>query len=123
MTKILAIDDSILYRKYLESLLEGYGFQVFSVESAEAALQVIKIDRPDIIILDVVLQGMSGWQLCRQLKNERYYQDIPIVICSSKSTSLDKKWTEMLGADAHLTKPIDTEKLLAKLEELTLIQA
>ncbi|MGF1485514.1 MAG: response regulator [Prochloraceae cyanobacterium] len=118
MVKILVVDDSILYRKSLEMHLEKYGFQVLSVASAEEAMQQIQIYRPEIMILDIVMKGMSGWQMCRQLRQNPNDREIPIIVCSSKSSRVDKKWTEMVGANAHLTKPIDPDLLLDKIKEL-----
>ncbi len=121
MIKVIVVDDSILYRKSLEIILRNKGFEVLSIASAEEALKQIHIYQPQIIILDVVMKGMSGWQMCRQLRADPKIAKIPIVVCSSKSSIVDKKWTEMVGANAHLTKPIDSQQLIDKIEELLAI--
>lgn len=118
MVKVLVVDDSILYRKSLEINLEKYGFQVLSVASAEEAMKQVQIYEPQIMILDIVMQGMSGWQMCRELRENPNSKEIPIIVCSSKSSLVDKKWTEMVGANAHLTKPIDPKQLIDKIREL-----
>lgn len=118
MIKVIVVDDSILYRKSLEIYLGNAGFEVLSLASAEEALEQIQVYQPQIIILDIVMKGMSGWQLCRQLRRNPNSKKIPIIVCSSKSTLVDKKWTEMVGANAHLTKPIDAKQLIDKITEL-----
>ena len=65
-----------------------------------------------MIVLDVILPGQSGFELCRKLKGDPQTKGIPIVICSTKNTEIDKTWGEMSGADAYLTKPIDEAQLL-----------
>ena len=73
---------------------------------------------PDVIILDVVLPGRSGFELCRELKNQANTSNIPIVICSTKGGEMDKFWGMKQGADAYLPKPIDQEELVRTVKQL-----
>lgn len=110
MAQILIVEDSFSERMTLETYLEQSGLQVKSVTSAEAALVTLETFQPTAIVLDVVMPGKSGFELCRQLKSNPTTQKIPIVICSSKSTDADRLWGEVVGADAYVTKPIESAK-------------
>ncbi len=118
MIKVIVVDDSMVYRKSLEFYLNNSGFEVLSVASAEEAMKQVLIYQPQIMIVDVVMKGMSGWQMCRRLRDNPNIKKIPIIICSSKSSRVDKKWTEIVGAEAHLTKPVDPKQLIDKIREL-----
>jgi len=120
--KVLIVDDSAVYRNFFENILKYSGFQVRSIDSAEAGIEILKIYQPNIIILDIVLKKMSGWQMCRQLKKDSKWKLIPILICSSRSTQVDRIWAKMAGADRYLTKPIAPKELIKMIEELTLFK-
>ncbi|MGF1490525.1 MAG: PleD family two-component system response regulator [Prochloraceae cyanobacterium] len=121
MTKILIVDDSNSQRKYLENILKILGFKVISVENAESAMAIIKSDKLEMILLDVILPGISGWQMCRKLKSDSQFKTIPIIICSTKSTVVDREWTKMIGANAHLNKPISANQLIQTITKITKI--
>ncbi len=112
MTKVLLVEDSTTYAEQVTRCLEKQGFLVFGVSSGEEAQLRLKQQKPDLIVLDVILPGQSGFELCRKLKADPQTKGIPIVICSTKNTEIDKTWGEMSGADAYLTKPIDETQLL-----------
>lgn len=112
MSKVLLVEDSATYAEQLTRCLEKQGFSVYGVRSGEEAQLRLKQQKPDLIVLDVILPGLSGFELCRKLKADPQTKAIPIVICSTKNTEIDKTWSEMSGADAYITKPIDEAKLL-----------
>lgn len=112
MTKVLLVEDSATYAKQVTQCLEKQGFLVVGVGSGEEAELRLKQQKPDLIVLDVILPGQSGFELCRKLKADPETKAIPIVICSTKNKEIDKTWGEMSGADAYLTKPIDETQLL-----------
>ena len=118
MIKVLIVDDSICQLKFLENILNKSGFQVLSTDNPGTVLKMVQNYHPQIIILDILLKGISGWQICRQLKNHFEFKNIPIIMCSSKSTQLDKIWTQMVGANEHLSKPIQPTQLITKIKEL-----
>lgn len=78
----------------------------------------ISSQEPDAIILDVVLPGRSGFELCRELKSEAKTSKIPVVICSTKGSEMDKFWGMKQGADAYIAKPIDQQQLLQTVKQL-----
>lgn len=111
MAIALIVEDSRTDRELLTSYLQQSGITVQSAQSSEEALQIVQATPPDVVFLDVVLPGQSGFEFCRDLKTNESTQSIPVVICSTKGTEADKLWGSMLGADAYLTKPVDQQQL------------
>ncbi|NES81601.1 MAG: response regulator [Moorea sp. SIO2B7] len=118
MATILVVEDSATESKIITDYLTQSGFDVRLVTTAEAAKAMLAQQSFDAIVLDVVLPGQSGFGLCRELKNQEKTSEIPIIICSSKSGKIDKKWGMKQGASAYVTKPIDKETLLQTLKSL-----
>lgn len=118
MTIALIVEDSLTDRTLLAGYLSQLGIQVTSVNSSEEALVSLETALPDLVFLDVVLPGQSGFEFCRDLKTSENTKDIPIVICSSKGTEADKLWGSMLGADLYLAKPINQQQIEETIEQL-----
>jgi twitching motility protein PilI len=85
--------------------LEESGYNVIQATGAKEALEKAQLQNPDVIVTDVVMPGMSGFELCRSLKRNPATQKVPIVICSSKNQEIDRLWAMRQGADAYVTKP------------------
>lgn len=115
----LIVEDSATERAIIVDCLRQVGIDVSTAMSGEEALTKIEAGIPDLIVLDVVLPGLSGFELCRQLKRADATNKIPIILCSTKNTDIDKFWGKKQGADAYLTKPIDQNELISKVKELT----
>lgn len=111
MTTALVIEDSLTDKAILTSYLRQSGITVTSANSSEEALKLLEGAHPDFVLLDIVLPGQSGFELCHDLKTNESTRNIPIIICSTKDTKADKLWGSMLGADAYLTKPISQQQL------------
>lgn len=118
MSTILVIEDSMTEMQVITSCLQRGGLSVQTATSSEEALTKINTQKPDAIILDVVLPGRSGFELCRDLKAEAKTSNIPVVLCSTKGSEMDKFWGMKQGADAYITKPIDQETLLHTVKQL-----
>jgi DNA-binding response OmpR family regulator len=118
MPTVLVVDDSSTEREIISGCLKGSGLNIVIAESGEQALEKISTQKPDIIVLDVVLPGRSGFEICRELKAEDSTSSIPIIICSTKSTEMDKFWGLKQGADAYITKPIDQDELVKTVNKL-----
>ena len=112
MSQVLIIDDSLVERMTLKAYVEKSGLQVLTASSASEATYVLQSVSPKIIVLDIVMKDISGFQFCRKLKNNPATKLIPIVMCSSKSTQVDKVWADILGANAYLTKPVDRQEFI-----------
>jgi two-component system, chemotaxis family, response regulator PixH len=118
MSTALIVDDSMTEMAIISNYLETLGINVLTAKSGEEALQKLGSSQPDIIILDVVLPGCSGFELCRTLKSESKTSGIPIVMCSTKGSDMDKFWGMKQGADAYVPKPIDKAEFTRTVNEL-----
>ena len=118
MVTALVVEDSLTDREQLTRCLQQLEVTVVSVGSSEEALLLLETSQPDVIFLDIVLPGQSGFEFCRDLKTSETIQNIPVVIYSTKSTEADRLWGSMLGADAHLSKPINPEQLSQTLKQV-----
>lgn len=112
MSTVLLVEDSLTDTELLTCYLRQVGLTVVNVQSGEEAQIRLQSQKPDLVILDVILPGQSGFELCHSLKTNNDTKQIPVVICSSKGTEVDKLWGSMLGADAYLAKPVDLQQLL-----------
>ena len=116
--RILIVDDSPTERYYLTEILVKHGFSVTIAENGEEALQKIRADKPELILMDVVMPGANGFQVTRAIARDPELKDVPIIICSSKSQETDRIWGLRQGARAYLVKPVDAAELLARIAEL-----
>lgn len=106
MTRALVVDDSLMMREVFSAYLQGAGFAVEKACSVEEAQQTLFNDRPNVIILDVVMDGKSGFEFCQQLKKSKTTCSIPVILCSTKTTQADFLLGEIIGADAYLPKTV-----------------
>ncbi|MGF1589186.1 MAG: response regulator transcription factor [Pleurocapsa sp.] len=118
MGYILIVDDSATERSIITGCLQAVGINVSVALSGEEALDKIQQASPDLIVLDVVLPKRSGFEICRQLKGSEQTSQIPIILCSTKDTEMDKFWGMKQGADAYISKPIDQSELVRTVKEL-----
>lgn len=118
MGNALIVDDSSTERKILVSYLQEWGITVTTAESGEEALEKLSGSIPDLIILDVVLPGKSGFEICREIKAGENTGKIPVIICSTKGSEMDKFWGMKQGADAYIPKPVDKEELFSTVKKL-----
>ncbi len=113
MAKILIAEDSITDSKYIESILEDKGYELFFAKDGEEAENLINANNFDLILLDVVMPKKNGFQLCREIKKNERTKHIPVVLITSKKEDADKFWGKMQGADEYITKPFEPIDLLA----------
>ena len=113
--KILVVDDSPTDRHHLSEMLAKKGYQVITAENAEDAISKAKSGRPDLILMDVVMPGVNGFQATRALTSDEATKHIPVVLCTSKNQETDKVWGKRQGAKDYLTKPVDEATLLKTL--------
>lgn len=118
MNTILVVEDGLTDMEVISRYLHLAGYSVISATSSEEAQEKLDKNKPDVIFLDVILPGKSGFEICRELKNNPTTSKIPVVFCSSKNSDVDKMWGTMLGADAYLSKPINQEELMVTLKQL-----
>ncbi|NEO30473.1 MAG: response regulator [Symploca sp. SIO3C6] len=119
MTTVFLVEDSLTDTEVMTNYLKQAGLMVVSTNNGDDAQSQIQSQKPDLVILDVILPGKSGFELCHQLKTNSHTKAIPVVICSSKETEADKLWGSMLGADAYISKPVDQLQLMQTIKQLT----
>ncbi len=118
MSTVLVVEDSVTEMQLLTSYLRQAGLSVISAKSVEEAQIKLTSQTPDLIVLDVILPGQSGFELCRELKADPKTSQIPVVMCSTKDTDVDKMWGNLLGANAYLPKPVDPTIFLNTIRQL-----
>lgn len=118
MPRILIIDDSPTIRMMMARVLQKTGFHVSMAANGTEGLNKAVQERPDCIILDVVLPGLNGFSVCRQLRAMDPEHDLSIIMVSSKNTPVDQHWGLRQGADRYLFKPFTEEQLLEAVKEV-----
>ena len=118
MKKILVVDDDLTLRRVLQNSLEQKGYQVISVGSGTEALTLFNQDIPDIVVSDVSMPQMDGFEFCRQLRSQPSGKLIPFIFLSAKGELDDRIQGHIIGADSYLTKPFEMKELLANIESL-----
>jgi twitching motility two-component system response regulator PilH len=116
--KILVVDDSPTERHVLGVTLTKHGYSVVFAESGEMAIAMSIREMPDLILMDVVMPGMNGYQATRTITRDETTKHIPIIMCTSKNQETDKIWGMRQGALDYMVKPIDHTALLAKIKAL-----
>ncbi|UOG92468.1 MAG: response regulator [Candidatus Thiothrix sulfatifontis] len=109
---VLIIDDSLTESRIFTALLEKKGYQVSVACNGQEGIDVAKARQPDVILMDVVMPLLNGFQATRELTRSPETAHIPIVVCSSKSTETDRVWALRQGAKAYLVKPVEPKVLL-----------
>lgn len=116
--KIMVVDDSPTERLVLTDLLTRNGYGVVAADSGEQAIILAKQELPDLILMDVVMPGMNGYQATRTISREDATRHIPIIMCTSKDQETDRIWGMRQGAQGYLVKPINPTELLAKVASM-----
>lgn len=116
--KVLVVDDSKTEIMFMTGLLVKHGFTVRSAENAEDAFRKLAEEKPDLILMDVVMPGQNGFQLTRAISRDPQFSDVPIIMCTSKNQETDRVWGMRQGARDYITKPVDAIELMAKIKAL-----
>lgn len=116
--KILLVDDEKDLVETVSFRLKASGYDVVTAYDGQEALTKTRLEKPDLIILDLMLPKMDGYKVCRMLKFDERYKSIPIIMFTARVQESDKKMGEEVGADAYITKPFEPENLLGKIKEL-----
>lgn len=116
--KIMIIDDSPTERFFLQDMLTKKGFNVVIAENGEDGVARAKVEMPDLILMDVVMPGLNGFQATRQISKAPETAHIPIFMCTTKDQETDKVWGVRQGAKDYLVKPVNPEELLSKIAAL-----
>ncbi|MEL6136472.1 MAG: response regulator [Cyanobacteria bacterium J06626_23] len=118
MTTVLIVDDSSTLREMISGLLIKAGMTVLEAIDGVEAKDKILANPPDLVILDIVMPNMNGYELCRWVKNNPETQEVPVVICSSKNEDFDRYWGMKQGADAYIAKPFRPVEMVETVKHL-----
>lgn len=118
MSRILVVDDSPMLREMISGLLDKSGLTISVAKDGEEAKEKIASDPPDLVVLDVVMPNMNGYELCRWVKGNASTKNVLVVLCSSKSEEFDRYWGIKQGADAYVIKPFRPGELLSTVQTL-----
>jgi two-component system, chemotaxis family, response regulator PixH len=112
MVKILVVEDTPSEMQLMTLYLKDNGYQVISANNAKDGLDLVNSEKPDVVITDVVMEGMNGFEFCRVLKKNPETEQIPVIACTSRSQNLDKMWGKKQGVDVYVTKPYSQEDII-----------
>ena len=116
--KIMIVEDSYTYMRIISDILSSGPYELITATDGEQALAMVPQERPDLILLDVILPKRNGFQVCRQLKTTPDTKNIKIIMLTSKSLDSDRYWGLQQGADDYITKPFEKEDLLNSITQL-----
>jgi DNA-binding response OmpR family regulator len=116
--RILVVDDTEDIVKLVKMYLEHHCYEVIIARDGQEGLEKAKTEKPDLIVLDLMLPKMDGYKVCGLLKKDTRYAKIPVIFFTAKAQEKDVKLGQEVGADAYITKPFEPEVLLAKIKEL-----
>lgn len=116
--KVLVVDDSATDRVYLQDLLEKQSVTVLGASSGQEAMEIAEREQPDIIFLDIIMSGMDGYAVCRNLKEQESTQHIPVVFVSSKKNKADIMWANEQGGIGYIIKPYAPEEIEKQLDSV-----
>ena len=118
INKILVVDDSDTERLVLEELLTKNNYQVITASSGEEGVSKSKNEKPDLVVMDVVMPGMNGFQATRSITTDEETKHIPVIMCTTKNQETDKIWAAKQGAKDYVCKPVNGDELLSKIKAL-----
>ena len=121
MSTILVVEDSRTQRQVISDLLKSSGLNVtVACDGVEALDMLTKPESipPDLVVLDIVMPRMNGYELCRRLKSDKKTENVPVVMCSTKGEEFDRYWGMKQGADAYIAKPFEPVELIGTVKQL-----
>lgn len=118
MTRVLIVDDSPTETYKISLLLSEHGYEVLTAESGEKGITVARAEMPDVVLMDIVMPGMNGFQATRQLSQDAQTSAIPVIIVTTKDQETDRLWGKRQGAKGYLTKPVDGKVLIDTIESV-----
>jgi two-component system cell cycle response regulator len=122
-TRVLVVDDTLLNVKLLEAMLKAQNYEVACAFNGSDALARIEERKPDIVLLDVMMPGMDGYEVCRQIRKNPKTASLPVIMVTALDKSTDRDAGLAAGADDYLVKPVDDKLLFARLRTLGLRKA
>lgn len=118
MARVLIVDDSPTETHKMSATLSRHGFEVLTAEDGEQGVALARQELPDVVLMDIVMPGLNGFQATRQLTRDEATRHIPVIIVSTKDQETDRLWGQRQGARGYLTKPVDGRVLVETIEDV-----
>jgi two-component system, chemotaxis family, response regulator PixH len=112
MVKVLVVEDTLAQMDLIKLYLNEGGYKVLTANNAKDGLALLDSEKPDVVITDVVMEGMNGFEMCRAIKKNPATEKVPVIACTSRNTDLDRMWGMKQGVDAYIGKPFTSEELV-----------
>ncbi|ELR96847.1 response regulator transcription factor [Gloeocapsa sp. PCC 73106] len=119
MITVLVVEDALSQQQLIGSYLQEFGYKVINANNGQEAIEKINSQKPDVVITDLVMPGMSGLELCRSLKKDPNTNKLPVIACTSKNQELDRLWGMKQGIDVYVTKPFSKEEIIRAVRAVT----
>jgi two-component system, chemotaxis family, response regulator PixH len=119
MKKVLVVEDSQSERELITLYLTNNNYQVIAASNAADGMELAAKQQPDVIITDITMEGMSGFEFCRLLKVYPDTEKIPVIACTARDREMDRMWGQKQGIDLYITKPYTQEELVQSIESVT----
>lgn len=116
--KVIIVEDDRDTREMLTRFLEAEGFEVAQAANGLRLISILHVDRPDAILLDVMMSWIDGFELCRSIKKNEEFRDIPVIFISARATPEARRTGLAAGAADYFVKPVDLDRLVARIHEL-----
>ena len=120
--KVLIVDDCEIVRMLYSRILTNIGLDITLASNGLEALEKVKLCHPDLVILDIIMPEMNGYQVCRQIKSQPQTMNIPVVFCSNKSAEVDVYWAMKQDADGYISKTVEKSELMTLMARFNMIQ-
>ena len=118
MARVLIVDDSPTEMYKLTGMLEKHGHEVLKAENGADGVALARQEKPDVVLMDIVMPGLNGFQATRQLTKDPETSYIPVIVVTTKDQETDMVWAQRQGAKGYLTKPVDEEQLILKVKKV-----
>ena len=116
--KILVVDDEVYILHILDFILGAESYDVVTATNGEQALQKVREEKPDLVILDIMMPKLDGYETCRMIKNDPATKNIPVILLTAKGREVDQKLGREVGANDYMTKPFSPSKLIERVQAI-----
>jgi len=118
MKRVLVVDDSTTETYHISNILNKYGYEVVSADTGEQGVEKARTESPDLVLMDIVMPGINGFQATRQLHRDPQTKSIPVVMVTTKNQDSDREWSRKQGAKGYLVKPVPEKELINTIETI-----
>jgi two-component system, OmpR family, alkaline phosphatase synthesis response regulator PhoP len=116
--KVLVVDDEVYILHILDFILGAESYDVVTATNGEQALQKVRDEKPDLVILDIMMPKLDGYETCRMIKNDAATKHIPVILLTAKGREIDQKLGREVGANDYITKPFSPNKLIERVQAI-----